>query len=437
MTDMTSLTTSQILAVEMSRAELLEMDYAHLLHPQHYDADHRDAVIIERGEGAVLWDVDGRRYLDGLSCLWNVNVGHGRQELADAASTQMSTLAYNSLYVGTSNEPAIRLAARLAALAPGDLNTVFFTTGGAESNETAFKTARFYWNLRGKPRKIKIISRHNAYHGVTMGAMAATGLPVFWQHFGPLPPGFLQVEALSADALEQCILAEGPETIAAFIAEPVQGAGGVYPPPDDYFPRVRDICNRHDVLFIADEVITGFGRTGRYWGLNHWGVVPDMLCFAKGVTSGYLPLGGVIFSDTIRQTLRDAGPDAKWMHAYTYSGHAACCAVGLRNLEIIDQEQLVEKAARGGELLMEGLKPLRSRPDVHDIRGLGMMAAVEFQPGSNVVARAQAEARHRGLITRIRGDIVMLAPPLVTTDSQIDEITAILRGAVSSVAPVT
>jgi adenosylmethionine-8-amino-7-oxononanoate aminotransferase len=412
--------------------DLLELDRAHLLHPQHYDSDHKDAIVIDRGEGAVIWDVDGRRYLDGLSCLWNVNVGHGRRELAAAAATQMERLAFMNAYVGLTNQPAIELAARLANLAPGDLNTVFFTTGGAESNETAFKTARFYWSLRGKPEKIKILSRLNGYHGVTMGAMAATGLPVFWQHFGPLPPGFGQVESMSSRALEERILQEGPETVAAFIAEPVQGAGGVYPPPPDYFHQVRAICEKYDVLLIADEVITGFGRTGTYWGVQHWNVVPDMLAFAKGVTSGYQPLGGVIISDQIREVLRSAGPDAKWMHAYTYSAHATCCAVGLRNLDIIDDERLVERAATSGTRLLEGLSPLLDRQDVKEVRGLGMMAAVEFNAGQNAGVQVLAECRRRGLITRNRGDILVLAPPLVTTDAELDEIVGILRTSVEA-----
>jgi adenosylmethionine-8-amino-7-oxononanoate aminotransferase len=415
-------------------AELLDVDRAHLLHPQHFDPDHEHAIVFDRGQGAILWDVEGRRYLDGLSCLWNVNVGHGRRELADAAARQMATMAFSSAYVGTTNKPAIELAARLAALAPGDLNTVFFTTGGAESNESAFKTARFYWNVRGRPDKVKILSRTNGYHGVTMGAMAATGLPVFWQRFGPLPPGFGQVAPMSPEALETRILEEGPETVAAFIAEPVQGAGGVYVPPDDYFPQVRAICDRHDVLLIADEVITGFGRTGRYWGVQHWNVTPDILSFAKGVTSGYLPLGGVIISDRIRETLRSAGPDAKWMHAYTYSGHPTCCAVGLRNLDIIEDEGLVERAAASGQRLLAGLAPLRAKPYVQEVRGLGMMAAVELRQGSGIAPRAIAEARRRGLICRFRADIAMLAPPLVTTDAELDEMTGILRESVASVA---
>lgn len=413
---------------------LLKVDRDHLLHPQHYDPDHEQAIVFERGEGSVLWDADGRRYLDGLSCLWNVNVGHGRRELAEAGAEQMAKLAFATAYTGASNEPAIRLAARLADLAPGDLNTVFFTTGGAESNETAFKTARFFWNLQGRPDKLKVISRQNGYHGVGMGVMAATGIPIFWQRFGPLPVGFSHVPAMSADALEQKIVEEGPDTVAAFIAEPVQGAGGVYPPPDDYFPRVRQICDTYQVLFIADEVITGFGRTGRYWGLQHWDVVPDMMSFAKGVTSGYLPLGGVMLSDRIRETLREAGPEAKYMHAYTYSAHPTCCAVGLRNLDIIDDERLVERAARSGVRLLDGLAPLRSRHDVKEVRGLGMMAAVEFAEGSGIAQKVFAEAKRRGLFTRWRADILMLAPSLVTTDEQLDEITNIVRDSVVAVA---
>lgn len=413
--------------------ELLPIDRAHLLHPQHFDADHDDAVVFDHGDGAVLWDVDGRRYYDGLSCLWNVNVGHGRRELAAAASAQMERLAFVSTYIGSSNEPAIRLAERLAQLAPDGMNSVFFTTGGAESNETAFKTARFFWNLQGKRNKTTILSRENGYHGVTMGAMAATGLPIFWQHFGPLPPGFGQVPAMSPDALEERIVREGPDTVAAFIAEPVQGAAGVFPPPDDYFRRVREICDRYDVLFIADEVITGFGRTGRYWGLQQWDVTPDIIAFAKGVTSGYMPLGGVILSDRIRQTLRAAGPDAKWMHAFTYSGHATCCAVALRNLAIIDDEKLVERAAAGGRRLLDGLNPLSANDVVKEVRGLGMMAAVELKAGSGVAAAVQREARRRGLFTRVRADILMLAPPLVTTDVQLDDITSIVRDSLAAV----
>ncbi|HEY8745324.1 MAG TPA: aspartate aminotransferase family protein [Chloroflexota bacterium] len=414
-------------------AELGALDRAHQIHPQQLDVDHLAPVVFARGEGAILWDADGRRYLDGLSCLWNVNVGHGRRELATAAADQMATLAFANNYVGFGNEPAIRLAARLAELAPGDLNHVFFTTGGAESNESAFKLARFYWSLRGRPEKVKIISRSGGYHGVGMGAMAATGLPAYWTHFGPLPPGFSQVPAMSAEALEAHIQAEGPETVAAFIAEPVQGVAGVMPPPPDYFPQVRAICDRYDVLLIADEVITGFGRTGRYWGLQNWNVTPDILSFAKGVTSGYLPLGGIIFSERIRAEMR-AEAQERFMHAYTYSGHPTCCAVGLRNLEIIEKEGLVARAAASGRRMLNSLTALQSRPDVVEVRGLGMMAAVEFRTGSGIAARALVEARRRGLITRFREEHLLLAPPLVTSEAELDEMTDIFCASVAAVA---
>jgi adenosylmethionine-8-amino-7-oxononanoate aminotransferase len=377
-----------------------------------------------RGEGAILWDARGRRYIDALSGLWNVNVGHGRRELAAAAARQMEQVAFVNSYAGSSNEPAITLAARVARLAPGSLNTVFFTTGGAESNDTAFKTARFYWALRGRPEKTKIISRLTGYHGVTIGAMGATGLSAFHERFGPLPPGFVHVPAMDASALEAAIQREGPDTVAAFIAEPVQGAGGVYPAPEGYFQAVREICDRHSVLFIADEVITGFGRTGRFWALEHSGVVPDMLSFAKGITSGYLPLGGVVFSDAIRDTIYSQPPSIKWMHAYTYSAHAACCAVAHANLDIIEREDLVDRAQRLGARLQRGLAPLRDVSAVREVRGLGMLAGVEFVPQAfpGTAGAVVAEAKRRGIFTRHRADNVMVAPPLVIAEAELDEL---------------
>ncbi|MBI3972793.1 MAG: aspartate aminotransferase family protein [Chloroflexi bacterium] len=407
---------------------LVELDQRYLLHPQHHPADHAEPVIFARGEGAILWDLRGRRYIDGLSCLWNVNVGHGRRELAAAAAKQMEQLAFANSYCGSSNEPAITLAARLATLTPATLNTVFFTTGGAESNDTAFKTARYYWHLRGQPHKTKIISRANGYHGVTLGATSATGLPAFHARFGPLAPDFLHVPAMDAGALEARIRQEGPETVAAFIAEPVQGAGGVYPPPAEYFPRVREICDKYDVLFIADEVITGFGRTGTFWGLDQWNVVPDILSFAKGITSGYQPLGGVIFSDAIRDVIYNQPPDVKWMHAYTYSAHPTCCAVAHANLDIFERERLVERARQLGGRLQEGLGVLRGEPYVADVRGLGMMAAVEVKPNAinGGGAAIAAELKRRGLFTRFRADIVMFAPPLVIQEDELDELVEIV-----------
>src|SRR3984885_2165044 len=272
---------------------LLDADRRHLIHPLHHPNDHANARLFIRGEGAMLTTSDGKEYIDGLSALWNVNIGHGRKEPAAAAAAQMEKLAYASAYAGFSNEPAIRLAERIVELAYSNMAAVYFTTGGAESNESAFKTARYYWKRLGKPEKVKIISRRYGYHGVTMAAMSATSLPGYQKMFGPLVPEFLQVTPPYAylgpgkgaagigapDAVEEAINAHGADTIAAIIAEPVIGAGGVIVPQATYFPRLREICDRHNVLLIADEVITGFGRTGKWFALDHWGVQPDLMSF--------------------------------------------------------------------------------------------------------------------------------------------------------------
>ncbi|MHB8732682.1 MAG: aminotransferase family protein [bacterium] len=439
--------------------ELIAQDQRHLIHPLHHPSDHQNAVLIVEGRGAMLKDADGREYIDGLSSLWNVNIGHGRAELAEVAADQMRRLAFNSSYVGAANVPSIRLADRLVHLAYPSSSGVYFTTGGAESNESAFKTARFYWKVRGKPDKVKIISRVHGYHGVTMAAMSATGMAAFHKMFGPLVPNFVHipapyayrwptggdVAAEAADALEQAIVREGPETVAAFIAEPVQGAGGVIPPPPGYFQRVRAICNKYEVLLIADEVITGFGRTGRWFALGHWNVEPDIVSFAKGVTSAYLPLGGIILSERVHGTLLEAPADQKYMHAATYSGHPVCCAVGLANVDIIEREGLVERAGVIGRRLLAGLETLRDLAPVGDVRGLGLMCAVELvedkktkKPALGLGGRVVREARSRGLIARIRagsadpavGDTICLAPPLMTPEETIDRIPVILRESV-------
>lgn len=440
-----------------SLSDLATLDAAHLLHPLYHPAEHAGAHIWVKGEGVILTDAEGRSYLDGLSCLWNVNVGHGRAELAAAAAEQMATLAFATGYTGSSNVPAIRLAARLREMAYPNLAMTFFTSGGAESNETAFKTARFYWKVLGRPEKVKIIAREHAYHGVTLAAMSATGMTGYWPMFEPRVPNFIHtaspypyrfqgarpgetVGQAAARMLEETILREGPETVAAFIAEPVQGAGGVIVPPDDYFPRVREVCTRHQVLFIADEVITGFGRTGTTFALTRWGVEPDILSFAKGITSGYLPLGGIMVSEPIRQALLSVPPEKRWMHAFTYSGHPTCCAVALKNLEILEREGLVERAARMGERLLKGLQTLSALPAVGDVRGLGLMCGVElvadkatkapFPPERKVGERVRGAAEARGLFTRIRGDVILLAPPLVVAEAQVDRIVQILGEAI-------
>ena len=412
------------------------------------------------GDGATLTDSTGREYIDGLSGLWNVNVGHGRRELGEAALAQMSTLAFSSAYAGGTNEPAIELADKLSALMYPSINAFFFTSGGAEASETSFKTARFYWKAVGKPGKFKVISRMRAYHGVTLAAMSATGLPAFWPMFEPRTPGFSHIDApdpyrfahadssvslgvAAANKLEEAILAEGPETVAAFIAEPVQGAGGVIVPPDDYFERVRAICTKYDVLLIADEVITGFGRTGRWFGLERYGVEPDIIQFAKGITSGYIPLGGIGVSDRIGEAINSVPPSRRWMHAFTYSGHPTCCAVALKNIEILEREALIDRAATSGARMLEELRTLESLDGVGNVRGLGMMAAVEVVadkatkqqfPAEIGMAQKLTDALlDRGLYTRVAMDCICVAPPLVTTDAQIDRIVRIIGETVSAV----
>ena len=314
----------------------------------------------------------------------------------------------------------------------------------------------------GKPNKVKIISRQYGYHGVTLAAMSATSLPGYHKMFGPLVPEFLQVAPPypyrwpgngdagigAADAVEAAIEEQGADTIAAVIAEPVMGAGGVIVPPPTYFPRLREICDRHNVLLIADEVITGFGRTGRWFALGHWGVQPDLVSFAKGVTSGYLPLGGVVVSKRVHQAMEDAPMDERFMHAATYSGHPACCAVGLRNIDILEREALPERAAVMGKKLLAGLETLRSLPIVGDVRGLGMMCGVELvedqgsrRPAIGPGGRVVAEAMKRGLIIRqrggggtpISGDSLCIAPPLMTPEATLDRLVNIVGESIQAV----
>jgi adenosylmethionine-8-amino-7-oxononanoate aminotransferase len=441
-------------------SERIETDNAHLLHPLHHPSAHQRPKIWVEGKGAVIKDAEGREFIDGLAGLWNVNVGHGRGELARAAAEQMSTLAYASAYAGSTNYPAIALAEKLSAVTYPSINTFFFTSGGAEASESSFKTARFYWKALGQPDKIKIISRARAYHGLTLAAMSATGLTAYWPMFEPRVPGFLHIDApdpyrfvnpdssvslgvAAANKLEEAILREGPETVAAFIAEPVQGAGGVIIPPADYFPRIRAICDKYAVLLIADEVITGFGRTGRWFGLERYGVEPDILQFAKGITSGYVPLGGIGVSDKVREVIMNVAPGKRWMHAYTYSGHPTCCAVALKNIEILETEKLVERAAQAGKRLAAKLHTLEGLDNVGHVRSQGLIGAVEVvadkstkqlhAPEAGMSQRLYEAMLERGLYTRVLSDCICLAPPFVISDEQLDRAVDIIRETIPAV----
>ncbi len=443
----------------LSNSALIEKDQEHMIHPLHHNPAHANGKVWVKGEGSHLIDADGNRYIDGLSCLWNVSCGHGREPLIDAAQRQMRQMAFCSSYNGSSNPPAIELAERLADLCYPRINNFYFTSGGGESTDSNFKLARFYWKAKGKPKKTRVISRIWGYHGVTFAAMCATGIKGYWPSFEPLIPGFSHIPApdpyhypapadgssvgiAMANELEQEILRQGAENVAMFIAEPVQGAGGVIVPPDDYFPRIREICDQYEVLLVADEVITGFGRTGKLFALDHWGVQPDLVQFAKSITSGYLPLGGIGMSDEIAATVRDS--NSPWMHAYTYSGHPTTCAVGLATLDFIEQQGIVEQAASKGQYLLQQLhSALDEHPHVGNIRGKGMMCGVElvedrekrswYAPEWGVGPKMTKALIDHGIFTRMRSEVICIAPPLTTDEKTLDELVDGVRAAVVDV----
>jgi adenosylmethionine-8-amino-7-oxononanoate aminotransferase len=442
-----------------AEAVMLDRDAAHLIHPLHSPAAHAKGKVWTGGEGEFLVDANGGRYIDGLSGLWNNTAGNGRRELAEAAYKQMQELAYASGYTGSSNPRAIELAERLAAITYPNIKHFYFTSGGGESTDSNIKLARHYWKLMGKPNKTKVISRIWGYHGTTLAAMCATGISTYWPMFEPRIPGFIHIPGpypyfyeapagaasqgiAAADELEKAILAEGPDSVGMFIAEPVQGAGGVIVPQDDYFPRIREICDQYDVLLVSDEVITGFGRTGRMFGLEHWGVQPDLIQFAKAITSGYFPLGGIGMSDKVAEVMLESGQ--AWMHAYTYSAHPVGCAVALAMLDIIEAEDFPAQAAAKGARLQQGLQEaLGDHPHVGEVRGLGLMCAIEyvkdratkkpFEAKENVGPRIHGEGVERGLFSRTRGDVYQIAPPIVTSEANIDRIVEILADATKAV----
>ena len=443
----------------LSNSALLEKDHRHMIHPLHHTAGHANGRVWVKGEGSYLYDADGNRFIDGLSCLWNVSAGHGRQVLADAAAKQMQEMAFCSSYAGGSNRPAIELAERLAGICYSDINNFYFTSGGGESTDSNIKLARFYWKTKGKPEKTKVIGRKWGYHGVTLAAMCATGIESYWPMFEPRIPGFSHIPSpdpyhypmpedgssqgiTAANELEKEILRQGPDTVAMFIAEPVQGAGGVIPPQQDYFKRIREICDQYDVLLVADEVITGFGRTGKMFALEHYGIQPDLVQFAKSITSGAVPLGGIGMSDEIAETVNAS--KTPWMHAYTYSGHPTTCAVALATLDIIESEDLPGLAATNGEVMLQKLHDaLDDHPHVGNVRGQGMMHGIEivkdketkewFEPAFGLGGKLTKALMDRGLYTRVRSEVICNAPPLNTDMAILDEMVSIYRDAIVEV----
>lgn len=448
------------MAKTWNTADLADKDKKYMLHPASnlHQLLETGPLVFTRGEGVYLWDSDGKRYIDAFAGLWNVNVGHGRTVLAEAAKEQAEELAFSPTFSGLATPPVIELAAKLGEMFPNPLNHFQFTSGGAESNETAMKIARYYWYLRGKPEKVKIISRMMGYHGIAMGALSATGIPAYWTGFGPRPEGFIfnsapykyrNGEGLSDDEfvaklvqeLKDTIAKEGADTIAAFIGEPVQGAGGVVPPPQNYWTEISKVLKEHNILLIHDEVITGFGRTGTMFGMQQYGVTPDIVSFAKGITSGYIPLGGVGVSDDIFDVM--AEPDQIFMHGFTYSGHPVACAVALRNIQIIEDENLPANAGEVGPYMIDELSKLLERPYVGNVRGKGLMMLVEFvanketkeklSPSLNAGSRLLAATRKRGVVVRASNDNLVLSPPLIITKEQADEVIGVVGDALDEV----
>jgi putrescine---pyruvate transaminase len=378
-------------------------------------------LAIVRGDGAYVFDAHGKRYFDATAGLWYCNVGHGRAEIAEAAARQLRMLAAYNNYGDLTTPVASELAERVAALAPVADSKVFFCSGGSEAVDSAAKLARRYWHEVGKPEKTVIVSRQSAYHGVNGFGTSIGGIPPNRDGFGPLLES-AQVERDSPAALADAIDAIGAERVAAFFCEPVVGAGGVYPPLEGYLVEVQRICNERNVLFVADEVITGFGRCGRWFASARWGLQPDLLTCAKGITSGYLPLGAVIVSPRVAEPFFRRG--TMWRHGYTYSGHAAACAAAVANLDVIERERLVERAAELEGELAEALAPLADLEGVREVRaGTGVLAAVALEGDAASAVSAMAKLRESGVLTRVLADgALQISPPFVTSRADLGDL---------------
>jgi len=435
---------------------LKKADQDHYLHPtsSFWVLQEKGAKIIARGKGCKVWDVEGKEYYDATAALWYSAVGHCRPDLAEAAREQLDQLESYHSFNEFANVPAIQLAEKVSKMVPVKDARIFFTSSGSESNDTIFKMVRFYWYLKDRDSKDYIITRNRAYHGVSCGAVCATILPGFHEGFEPLLPGFdhidspycyqcpwgKKVESCGLEcalALEEKITELGKDKVAAFIAEPIIGTGGIIIPPAGYFEKIRQICDDNDVLFIADEVINAFGRTGKMFGIEHWeGVVPDIMTMAKGITSGYVQLGAVALSGEIFDTLKTR---EKFLHGFTYSGHPLACAVGLKNLEIIENENLTENSEKMGRLLKEKIQALDCDV-IGDVRGQGLMVGVELvkdketkEKHDPLLAPSVVDVAYEmGLITRpLIGDILQFSPPMVITEQEINEIVKILEAAIA------
>lgn len=438
-------------------AELKRLDLAHHLPAQaDYSLLHSlgGSRIITRADGCYFYDGDGKQYLDGMAGLWCVNVGYGRKELADVAYEQMQELPYYNTFFRTATPPPITLAAKLAGLIGGKINHIFFNSSGSEANDTIFRLVRTYWSAKGEPNRKIFIARHNGYHGSTVAGASLGGM-TFMHAQGDLPiPGIEHVRqpykfnegrdmtddefgTACAQAIEERILAVGPENVAAFIGEPVQGAGGVIIPPDNYWPQVEAICRKYGILLVADEVICGFGRLGAWFGHHSYGFTPDLIAMAKGLSSGYLPISAVGVSQEIVDVLLEK--HVEFVHGYTYSGHPVCAAVAIRNLEIIERENLVGRVASDtGPYLKQALARLNDHPLVGETRSRGLIGAVEIVADKKTGARFGGKEGTAGPLVRdfcienglmVRGirDSIVMSPPLIITHEQIDQLVTTLE----------
>jgi L-2,4-diaminobutyrate transaminase len=445
-----------------------ETDRRHVMHPfsvlqRHEQSGPRRMIV--RGSGSTVYDDDGRSYIDAMAGLWCVNVGYGRRELADALHDQTLRLPYYHSFSSMATDTPALLAERLVDLYPGDMSKVLFGTSGSDANDTQIKLIRLYNNLLGRPAKKKVISRHRGYHGVSIASGSLSGfagmhtgfdLPIDGILYANPPYRFREALPGESDAafvgrlaaeLDAMIVAEGPDTVAAFIAEPVQAAGGVIVPPDGYFPAIQKVLRKHDVLLIADEVVCGFGRLGSWFGSELLGIEPDLVTVAKGITSAYFPLSACILSERVWRVLSDESGEQSFGHGYTYTSHPLAAACALANLDLIERDGLVAQAGERGEYLNAQLRSaFDGHPLVGEVRGRGLIAAVEFaagteptelfEPRGNVAARVDAECLERGVITRALpdSDTISFSPPFVITESEIDEIVAVAREAADVVA---
>lgn len=446
-----------------STGQLQALDAAHHLHPftDHAELRANGVRVVTEANGHYIQDSDGKRILDAMAGLWCVNVGYGREELAKVAYEQMKELAYYNSFFKSTVPTTTLLASRIAELAPAHMNQVFFGSSGSESNDTAIRTVRHFWSLQGRPEKHVIISRHDAYHGSTIAAVSMGGMGAMQGQLGPMLPGFVHVMApydfeladagesredfglRAAEAVEDAILSAGPENVAAFVGEPIQGAGGVKIPPETYWPEIQRICRKYDVLLMLDEVITGFGRTGEWFAAQAMGIEPDTITVAKGITSGYQPLSAVIVGDRMANVLEQGG---EYYHGYTYSGHPVAAAVALENINIIEREGLIDRVRddTGPYLTRRLAEIVGDHPLVGEVRGFGLLAAIEivrdrktrerFEPAGHAASVIRDYSIEHGMMMRAVGDTMIFSPPLTWTRETIDAAAEIVRLALDDAA---